>query len=187
MPDSEEKIAILSAAIEAVLFTYGEPISIAKLAKIIPESGGPEYIPPAIANLTERLQKSKSGLTIISRGDEVQLVTRPDLRNIVDSLIKEEFSEELTPAALETLAIVIYGGEVPRSTVDYIRGVNSSFIVRNLLVRGLLDRTADPKRGNAYRYRPSFALLRHLGVDRPETLADYAKFRDMLLKFAPPN
>jgi segregation and condensation protein B len=87
--------------------------------------------------------------------------------------------EDLSPASLETLAIVAYKGPINRIEIDNIRGVNSSFILRSLLIRGLIDRQIDAHRANAYSYKPSFDLIRKLGIDSLEQLPDYEKFKTL--------
>jgi len=62
------------------------------------------------------------------------------------------------------LAIVLYRGPSTRAQIDYIRGVNTSWTIRNLLTRGLLERTGNPEDGREYLYRPTVELLAHLGV-----------------------
>ena len=61
------------------------------------------------------------------------------------SFVKEELTEDLTPASLETLSIVAYLGPISRVRIEYLRGVNSSVILRSLMIRGLIERFADPE------------------------------------------
>jgi len=100
----------------------------------------------------------------------------------LENFIKEEFKENLSPASLETLSIIVYLGPLSRAEIDYYRGVNSSFILRSLLIRGLIERYSDPKRANVYLYVSSFDLLKYLGVSKKEDLPDYGKFKEMMLK-----
>ena len=97
--------------------------------------------------------------------------------------MKETLNENLTPAALETLALVSYVGPVSRSEIEYIRGVNTAFTLRNLLIKGLVQRSSDPKRGNVYLYKPSLDLLKFLGLPKIEDLPDYEKFKELIQKF----
>jgi len=97
----------------------------------------------------------------------------------MEEFIKDEFREDLTPASLETLSLISYLGPVSRAQIDYYRGVNSSFILRSLLMRGLVERYNDPQRANVYLYQASFDLLKYLGISRVEDLPEYEKFRTM--------
>jgi segregation and condensation protein B len=78
------------------------------------------------------------------------------------------------------LSIISYAGPITRADIEYIRGVNSSFTVRSLLMRGLIEREVDPKRANAYIYSASFDLLRHLGLSNNEDLPEYQKYKDLV-------
>ena len=65
--------------------------------------------------------------------------------------------------------------------------MNSSFTLRNLLIRGLVERQPDPKRGNVFLYRPSFDLLKYLGVGKVEELPEYEKFQALIAKLRNEN
>ncbi len=167
----------LESKIESLLFAYGEPLEFRKLADIL--GANAEEVEKAGRNLAENLLSNKRGLRIIFSGESLQLVTAPESGPLIEKLIKGELKEELTPASLETLSIVAYLGPVPRSSVEYIRGVNSSFTLRNLMIRGLVERSPHPKRQNAYLYRPAAAFLRHLGFAEITELPDFAKYREL--------
>jgi segregation and condensation protein B len=170
------------AELEALLFYYGEAIPFKKIAKIlaIKES----ECRSLVDEFRNRLDSSpERALTILSDEKSVQLVTKKDFQLIGQKIVEEEFKEELTPAALETLSIIAYLGPISRATIDYVRGVNSSFTVRNLLMRGLITREANPGKGNVYDYRVSFDFMRHLGINRREDLPEYEKYKDVLKRF----
>lgn len=174
----------LISKLEALLFIYGEPIAVKKAAVILGMKS--EEIKAAAEALAKELKESKRGLALIHHADELQLVTRPDLSGLLEKVVKAEMNEALTPAAVETLSIVAYGAPISRAEIDYIRGVNSSFILRSLLIRGLITRENDPHRGNAYIYQPSFELLKFLGISKVEDLPEYEKFRALAHKISAP-
>ena len=99
--------------------------------------------------------------------------------------MKDELKGDLSPASLETLAIIAYFGPVPRSRIDFLRGVNSSFTLRNLLIRGLVDRAPNPSRPNQFLYAASFETLRHLGVSSREELPEFSAIHEKLEKLNP--
>jgi len=92
---------------------------------------------------------------------------------MITKMIKSDFEEELSPASLETLAIVAYRGPIGRIAVENLRGVNCSFILQNLAIRGLIERKNNPQDGRAYIYSVSFDFLRHIGANRIEDLPSY--------------
>jgi len=166
------------AGLEALLFIYGEPIETKKLAKIleISESELKEYI----ILLENELAREERGLSIIQDKGKIQLATKPIFSKLLEEVTKQEFAEALTPAALETLSIIAYAGPISRADIEYIRGVNSSFILRMLVMRGLVEREINPKRANAYVYSASFDLLRYLGLSNAIDLPDHDKYKDLV-------
>ncbi|MEK7503143.1 MAG: SMC-Scp complex subunit ScpB, partial [Patescibacteria group bacterium] len=74
-------------------------------------------------------------------------------------------------------------GPVKRSEVEYIRGVNSSFMLRNLLIRGLIERVRDPKDSRSYVYRVSRDFLKFLGITSISDLPEYGSFAKKLEEF----
>ncbi len=170
------------AAVEALLFLYGEPITQAKIAKIIEctEKECAELLRALAANLKAN---SDRGLMLQEEKDSVQLATKPNLAWLTKKLVEAEFKAELTPAALETLSLIAYLGPIPRSTVDYIRGVNSSFILRALLLRGLIVRELQAGKKNVYEYRASFDFLKHMGIAHVSELPEYEKYHELLKRF----
>jgi segregation and condensation protein B len=123
------------------------------------------------------------GVRLVRNGNDIVLATPPESAGILKSIVNSEFDSELSKASLETLAIIIYKGLTSRAEVDYIRGVNSSFILRNLLVRGLIEREAKRGEDKSYVYKPSLNLLEHLGIKSLEELPDYASVSAKLKEF----
>jgi segregation and condensation protein B len=113
----------------------------------------------------------------------VALGTHPDLSELMLSIRKEELSRDIGKAGLETLSIILYKGEVARSEIDYIRGVNSSFILRNLLIRGLVERFTNPSDSRSYLYKPTFQLMSFLGITKIEDLPKYEEVEEQLEVF----
>jgi segregation and condensation protein B len=112
------------------------------------------------------------------------LVTRQEAAPLIEGLVKEELSRDLGKAGLETLSTVLYKGPISRRDIDYIRGVNSQFILRNLLVRGLIEKITDAKDERRFLYRPTFELLQSLGVSSVSDLPEYAKVQEELTALA---
>ncbi len=138
-----------------------------------------EDLDAALSALKSDLEREERGLTLMQNGDEVQLATKAEFGNLMAEFIKDELTEDLTPAALETLSLILYLGPIHRSQIDYLRGVNSSFIMRNLMLRGLVERYPDPARPSIFLYRATMDALRHLGVSSQTELPEYEKFREM--------
>jgi segregation and condensation protein B len=175
MPDNN-----IEKKIEAILLFKNEPVSLASLAKSLNTSIG--EIKAALKTL-EEFYKDR-GLVIVSTDEEVSLGTNPSLSSLIEDMQKEELSRDIGRAGLETLAIVLYKGPVSRREIDYIRGVNSGFILRNLLIRGLVERTDSESGERSFSYKPTLKLLQHLGIRKREDLPEYGVALKKLEEFA---
>lgn len=169
----------LDAKIESILFWKAEPVTFAELARMC-GAGEPET-ERALQVLEEKLRGR--GVALLRKDDEVALRSAPDASTLLEKLAKEELSRDLGKAGLETLSIILYQGPVSRREIDYIRGVNSSFILRNLLVRGLIERVENPKDQRSFLYRPTFDLFSFMGISRLEDLPEYAHAREEMARF----
>ena len=161
----------LEQKIEAILFWKGEPFSRKKLAEIL-EVGQTE-INEGIEKLKENL--SGRGIVLLEKENEITLGTMPELSELFEKLQKEELNKDLSKSSLETLSILLYKNGASRADIDYIRGVNSSFILRALAIRGLVDKIIDPHDSRRYIYKPSFDLLSYMGVSSVEELPEYTE------------
>lgn len=166
----------LESKIEGILFYKGDLVSKNELALLLNVSN--EEIEQAVNNLKEILKNR--GLIIIDNNDYYKLGVTNEIGPLIESIHKEEISKELTKASIETLAIIIYYNGVARSEIDYIRGVNSSFIIRNLLVRGLVEKKIDIKDSRRFLYYPTIELLSYLGVSNISELPNYNDIKKQL-------
>ena len=163
----------LKHKIESVLFITGEPVSIKKLLVILNEKR--ENLEGALEELTK--DYASRGIILIRKEDEWQFGTNPENARLVEDLAKSAFTEDLSRAALETLSIVAYKGPLTRLEIEFIRGGNSSFTIRNLLMRGLVERIENPKDARSYLYKISFDFLKHLGLSAVHELPEYEIMR----------
>ncbi len=159
----------LESKIEGILFFKNEPIKVKKLAGILKVSE--DETKEALHHLKQSLEYG--GIAVIENGDEVMLGTSPELGTLIEDLQKEELNKDLSKASLETLSIILYKNGANRAEIDYIRGVNSSFTLRALSVRGLVEKVQDPKDSRRYLYRPTFELLSYMGLTSVNELPEF--------------
>ncbi len=159
----------LESKIESVLFFKNEPVSVVELGKWLVEK--PDAVRTALLNLQD-FYKNR-GIVIVSDGEYVSFGTHPSISELIENLQKEELSRELGRAGLETLSIILYKGPISRREIDHIRGVNSGFILRSLLIRGLIERTESASNERSYSYKATLKLFEHLGITRREDLPEY--------------
>ena len=118
-------------------------------------------------------------VSIIEKNNCFQMVSNPENAPYVEKFIKDDLQEDLTPTSLEVLAIIAYKGPITRVEIEEIRGINSSYTLRNLLIRGLIERKPHPEDARTYLYEISFDFLRKLGLSSVDQLPEYKKFKEI--------
>ncbi len=166
----------LQAKIEAVLFISGEAVLISHLQKILEVDR--ETLLEALNAYQNALAERKGGLVLVTDSKSARLVVGSPYQGVLEDLVKSELQSGLSKAALEVLAMVAYLAPVARVEIDAIRGVNSSFTLRNLSMRGLIERKGNPADARGYIYEPSMEFLTTLGIDRIEKLPGYEEIRN---------
>ncbi len=164
----------LSAMIEALLFAAAQPMTAKQLADIT--HSGKADIQHAFSELQGRLETSGSGLMLVANGETFELVTRPEMAELVRVVLKAETQGELSRPSMEALAILAYRGPMTRPELEQIRGVQSTLILRNLMMRGLVEMKEEMKLGQMM-YAVTIDFYKHLGLAAPEDLPDYLLLR----------
>lgn len=162
---------IISKKIEAVLFYLSEPVDIKRLSKILEVST--EEIVEAVRQLSDLYENR--GISLIIHGNEISLVTSNSVTETIDKLIQDEQKRDIGKAGIETLAIIAYKGTVSRREIEYIRGVNCQFALRNLLIRGLIEKKPSKTDERIMLYSITMDALMHLGIKSVEELPEYDK------------
>lgn len=163
-----------SAQLEAMLFVMGEPLLKNKVKKILAIDD--ETLDKAIVDLKDTYNQPQRGITLIEHDDMIQLVTKKEYTDNIYSSMREEKKEDLSPALLETLAIIAYHGPVSKAGIEQIRGVQSSFSLRSLTLRGLIVQTNDSQKERDPEYTISIDFLKHLGITTIDQLPNYAQY-----------
>ncbi len=167
----------LSSIIEGILYYKGQPVTVKELSKMTKQKESAVHA--ALETLREKL--SGHGLSLVVNEDKAELCTHTDLSDMMAQLQKEELEKPLTKPSIETLAIIAYSNGVARSEIEYIRGVNSTFILRSLEIRGLVEKKSNPNDKRAMLYYPTIDFLKSLGKEQVADLPDYQSFQDKIL------
>jgi segregation and condensation protein B len=166
-PSDEASTGGASAAdIEALLFVAERPLSRAELRVVARLSA--EEVDERLGELETRLRER--GIRLVSSGDRVMLGTSPESGPLIARYLGAD-SVRLSPAALETLAIVAYRQPVTRGVIERIRGVDSGHVVRGLLHRRLIHqqgRAESP--GRPILYATSMEFMERFGLTSLEDL-----------------
>jgi segregation and condensation protein B len=110
------------------------------------------------------------GIRLVLSGDRVELVTSPEAGALIARYVGAD-AVRLSPASLETLAIVAYRQPVTKAAIERIRGVDSDYTIRSLLHRRLvveLGRSEGP--GRPFLYGTAFEFLERFGMTSLEEL-----------------
>ena len=127
----------LKQALEAVLFTSDDPLTLSKLKDIVPEAK-PEEIKDALAQLKADYDATGRAFALEEIAGGYQLLTRPQHADIIAKLRKAKADRKLSSAALETLAIIAYKQPIKRVDLEAIRGAASGELIRALMERNLV-------------------------------------------------
>lgn len=165
----------LPEKLEAVLFSQGDPTGIGELARGL--NVADQEVASALLALDRSYGERGAGIRVLRSPEGVQLVTAPDAAESVAAFVTASMRDKLTPAAAETLAIIAYRGPISRAGIEAIRGVNSSFTLRLLALRGLVMRAPHPADRRSFVYEVSADFLKHLGVTKVADLPEYQELR----------
>lgn len=159
------------ATLEALLYISPHAVSLKKLCEYAGCSAA-----EAKAALDELMEeyKNHAGLQLNRVHDSYQFSTTPSAAHAVEKYLEEEEKKELTKPSLETLTIIAYRGPIAKAEIELIRGINCSLILRNLLIRGLIEEEYDHALAIA-RYKVTFDFLHYLGLREPQELPDFLK------------
>ncbi len=161
----------LAATIEALLFAAGKPLEIAEMVEITEQTE--INILEAIKFLKEKLEKEDSGICLIKLENAYQLTTKPAYYEYLVKMVAPAQKSMLSGAALETLSIVAYNQPVTRSSIEFIRGVNSDGALSRLIERGLVEecgRLDTP--GKPLIYKTTSEFLKCFGISSLDELPD---------------
>jgi segregation and condensation protein B len=162
-PADREDIAELARVLEAVLFTAPEPLTLEALRKGLGVHAA--RLEAALARLAAELREGGRGLRLLRHEATVQLVTAPEMAPDLERFFGYQATQRLSPAALETLAIIAYRQPVTRPQIEAIRGVDSSGVLNTVLARGLVAEVGRLETaGHPILYGTTPAFLRHFGL-----------------------
>lgn len=162
----------LKNKIESLLFITHKPLSIGELIKLT--ESGKTNVEEALSELKREYQEKNGGIELLQLDDKYQFATASTSAEMITKFLNTESTGELTRPSLETLTIIAYRGPVSKAELELIRGVNCSLIIRNLLMRGLIESIDDKVRLTTV-YSITFDFLKHLGLNSVSELPDFER------------
>lgn len=161
--------------LEGILFLVGdEGITYEEIKKILELEDN--ELNSLINHLKEEYNSEKRGIQLEKLGNKYKLTTKKEHKKYYELLTEVETNSVLSPAALETLAIIAYNQPVTRVQIDEIRGISSSHLVRKLLLKNLIKdvgRSDGPGRPILYGVTSEF--LDYFGLNSVDELPKIEK------------
>ena len=165
----------LKSQLESLLLVAAKPLALKELSTLLVVEN--REVEAALRELANQYETEGRGLRIISQGDKFQLASAPESAEVIKKFLQNETAGELTQPSLEALTIIAYRGPISKFDLERIRGVNCSLIIRNLMLRGLVEEKFEKTR-NENLYTVSLEFIKFLGLSRLEDLPDYESLRN---------
>jgi segregation and condensation protein B len=159
----------LKSQIESILFVSNKPLTASLLSKILQKEES--EILAALNELAE--ERKEAGIVLLQTDQEYQLATNSANSTQVKNFLNSDLREKLTDATVETLAIIAYRQPISKAEIEAIRGVNSQYSVRSLLMRGLIEKIPNPNDARGSLYQVTTEFLQHLGLQNIKDLPDF--------------
>ena len=178
--EESDKMQILEAQIEAILFTLGEAVEAERIAAALEQDA--DTIRSVTRNMMERYHSANRGIQIIELNDSFQMSTKQSMYESIIKIAHVPKKHVLTEVLLETLSIVAYKQPITRQEIESIRGVSCDHAINKLVEYGLIaevGRLDAPGRpilfGTTEDFLRSFGLvsLEELPVARPEQIEGF--------------
>lgn len=168
--------ARLKNIIESLLFVSSKPLKVKDLCKLLEKT--PEEVKPALLELIN--EKKDGGVIVLDNNGEYQLATNPNNSIYVKNFLNAELREKLTDATVEVLGIITYRQPISKAEIEAIRGVNSQYSLRHLLIRGLIEKTPNPSDARSFLYQTTTEFLQHLGLQSMKDLPEFEKLVEQI-------
>ncbi len=152
------------AAVEAMLFAYGEPIASDKIAQVLEIEEA--LVERLMYDLRDQLERRDSGICLLQLENRWQMATKKEYGDFIKKILDTRRNIPLSPAAMETLTVIAYNQPVSRSFIEQVRGVDSSSSVSNLQEKGLIEEAGRlDLPGRPISFKTTDVFLRTFGLD----------------------
>lgn len=158
--------------LESVLFVASKPVTTNQLATIL--GSAPEQTLAALQELSA--SRKESGIVLMEANGQWQLGTHPRNVDQVKAFLTADLREKLTDATVEVLGIIAYRQPISKAEIEAIRGVNCQYSIRQLLMRGLIEKIQNPDDSRSNLYQVTTEFLQHMGM---QTVADLPEFQKL--------
>ena len=165
----------MEGILEGLLFVQGDAgLTLKEVMSILNISE--DEAKDLVYKLKMSYENENRGLRLSYLGNAFKLTTKQEHKEYYQSLLESPTSHILSQAALEVLAIIAYNEPITRGQVDEMRGVDSVFVIRKLLAKGLIKECgrADAP-GHPILYKTTDDFLDYFGLASKDDLPDIDK------------
>ena len=168
------------AAVEALLFSHGAPLTAERLAEVLERDL--QAVLAALDELETRYSALESGLRLARIAGGFQLTTQVEWRDAIERLMAPKREQALTEAALEALSVIAYRQPITMPELNELRGVNSHSVVTTLMKHRLVrSRGRKQVVGRPLLYGTTKDFLERFELDRLEDLPRLREFEEVLV------
>lgn len=165
--------------IEAVMFAYGEPISIKELNFVVNEELSEKEIEIMLNILIEEYSNNNRGIQIIKLENKYQMCTNKEYANYIKKVLEPKKKKTLSQATLETLTIIAYKQPITKVEIEDIRGVKCDKVLQTLLENELIREAGRlNKIGKPIIYRTTNEFLKLLSIEKLEDLPPLENYEE---------
>ena len=166
----------LKAVIEGLLFVVGDDgLDLDEISRVLEISK--DDVKELIKELQTDYQSDSRGIRIDFLGDKLKLTTKKEHNMYYQKLLITEDKNNLSQAALETLAIIAYNQPITRVKVDELRGISNNLIIRKLVAKGLIKESGRSNMpGRPILYETTSEFLDYFGLSSIDELPDMRDF-----------
>lgn len=171
----EEGKGYLMGAVEALLFVSDEPVSAARLAKVLESDTA--QVEEVLLALEQEYGQEDRGMQLREVAGGWRFYSHPAYHEVIEKYMLSWDTRKLSEAALETLAVIAYHQPVTRATINGIRGVSSDGVISSLVEKGLVkEQGRDKSAGNAILYGTTRTFLEKFGLKSTKELPPLEDF-----------
>lgn len=170
----------LLSQIESLMFVSHKPLTLKQLVKFTGAQEG--AVREALAQLSA--ERAGRGIVLLEAADGYQLATNSENSEVVKNFLNADLREALTEATVEVLAIIGYRQPISKAEIEAIRGVNSQYSLRALLMRGLIEKVPNPHDARGSLYQITTEFLQQMGIT---SVADLPDFQELVAKIQLPE
>jgi segregation and condensation protein B len=162
-------LTMARAVIEALIFASSEPIQLKTIAEIVEINE--HTVKQLLGDLMADYQHAKKGIQIIEVANGYQFYTHPECAPYLEKLQKTPRNVGLSPAAIETLAIVAYKQPIAKAEIEALRGVSVESSIATLVDKNLIEEAGRKEApGRPILYRTTKQFLRYFGLNHLDEL-----------------